>query len=162
MRNEEGKQEEAPAAGNLQEDADTADHDVQMEDADGAQVGDDAANSTGGTTENGDPSVYGTETQTVTQQQPSDNSYAANGAQQSAIPTMVRQQRDEALSLLLLSVIHAFVRLQEVYSKQYDANALEARLNKVATRQKLEASADGTAELLNSEEVVVRLHVKRW
>jgi hypothetical protein len=75
---------------------------------------------------------------------------------------MVRQQRDEALSLLLLSVIHAFVRLQEVYSKQYDANALEARLNKVATRQKLEASADGTAELLNSEEVVVRLHVKRW
>jgi hypothetical protein len=51
-------------------------------------------------------------------------------------------------------VVQAFVRPQEVYSKQYDANALEARLNKVATGQKLEASADGTAELLNSEEIV--------
>jgi hypothetical protein len=51
-------------------------------------------------------------------------------------------------------VVQAFVRPQEVYSKQYDANALEARLNKVATAQKLEASADGTAELLNLEEIV--------
>jgi hypothetical protein len=156
VNNEEGKQEEMPAAGNLQEGAETAADDVQMEDADGAQVGEGATNGTGGgaTDENGDPSVNGAETQAATQQQPSDNPYAVNGTQQPAIPTVVRQQRDEALFLLLLSMVHAFVRPQEVYSKQYDMNALEARLNKVATRQKLEALADGTAELLNSEEVV--------
>lgn len=155
LSNEEEKQDEVPAARNLQESTEIDADDVQMEDADGAQIGDGATNGTGGTTDtNGDQSVTGAETQAATPQQPSGNPYAANGAQQPAVPTVVRQQRDEALSLLLLSVVQAFVRPQEVYSKQYDANALEARLNKVATRQKLEASADGTAELLNSEEVI--------
>jgi hypothetical protein len=99
VNNEEGKQEEMPAAGNLQEGAETAADDVQMEDADGARVGEGATNGTGGgaTDENGDPSVNGAETQAATQQQPSDNPYAVNGTQQPAIPTVVHQQRDEAL-----------------------------------------------------------------
>lgn len=146
-----GGENQPPAPAALLAGAVQLDDDVEMSEG---QDGDNTAGGTSGAVDdNGDPSATSAGEQ-ATRQLPPDNPYGEDSTQQPAIPTVVRQQRDDALSLLLLSVVHAFVRPQEAYTKQYDANALEARLNKVAARQKLEASADGTAELLNSEEVI--------
>jgi hypothetical protein len=146
-----GDENQPPAPAALLAGAVQLDDDVEMSEG---QDGDNTAGGTSGAVDdNGDPSATSAGEQ-ATRQLPPDNPYGEDSTQQPAIPTVVRQQRDDALSLLLLSVVHAFVRPQEAYTKQYDANALEARLNKVAARQKLEASADGTAELLNSEEVI--------